>query len=311
MQSRPPDVPDDPWMAAICCGHLEAAWAINDAILKRRIASRQICWTWPRHLQFVWNGDAPAGKRVFVRCYHGLGDTIQFIRFIRQLRAVARHVAVWAQPALLDLLATAAGIDQVLALHDGKPDVEYDVDIEIMEVPHALRVSSIPNDVPYLTCPHPVRQRQQDGPLRVGLAWKGGEWDGRRNVPLHLLKRLADVSGVRLFSLQRDFREDVRVALAATECDTIGKTAARMLELDLVVSVDTMVAHLAGALGLPIWTLLHAHCDWRWGRSGPKTVWYPTMRLFRQSSPGDWSNTIDSVCAALAVHSPAVSKLYG
>jgi hypothetical protein len=303
MQPGPTNIPDDPWMAAMCCGNLEAAWAISDAILIRRKTSGQVCWTWPRHLQFIWNGDAPAGRRVLVRCYHGLGDTIQFMRFILPLRAVASHVTVWAQPSLLNLIATAPGVDQVLALHDGQPDLDYDVDIEIMELPHALRVSSIPNDVPYLKCPHPaVGRGPPDGLLRIGLTWKAGDWDTRRNVPFRLMERLAEVSGARMFSLQKEFREIAGGAVAATDCETIDKTGTRMLEMDLVISVDTMAAHLAGAFGVPIWTLLHADCDWRWGRSGATTVWYPTMRLFRQPTPGDWSGTIKSVCAALAAH---------
>src|SRR5437870_5535272 len=118
---------EDPWMAAMRCGDFEAAWKISDAVLKDRLASQTACWSWPRHLQYIWHGEPLTGKRVLVRCYHGLGDTIQFIRFMGPLRAVARRVVVWAQPSLLDLIATAEGIDEVLALHDGVPEVEHDV----------------------------------------------------------------------------------------------------------------------------------------------------------------------------------------
>ena len=281
-------------------GDLEIAWAVSDGVLARRQASGQVCWDRPRHLQFIWNGASPAGRRVLVRCYHGLGDTIQFIRFMRPLREVARHVVVWAQPPLLDLVADTNGVDQVIALHDGSPEVEYDVDMEIMEVPHALRVGSIPNDVPYLSTPYPRRESQRGRAFQVGIAWQAGEWDERRNIPLPLLARLANVTGIRLFSLQKKFVECPGVAIAATDCETVNKTAARILELDLIISVDTMAAHLAGALAVPTWTLLHADCDWRWGRIRGKTVWYPTMRLFRQPSPGDWKGVIKSIGDALA-----------
>src|SRR4051812_37088295 len=150
MQPVWPNACDDRWMAAMRRGDLMLAWQISDAVLKRRLESGTVCCNWPRHLQFVWTGAPLAGKRVLVRCYHGLGDTIQFLRFMRPLRALASEVTVWAQPALVDLAARAAGIDRVLPLHEGTPDVGYDVDLEIMEVPHALRVSTIPGDVPYL-----------------------------------------------------------------------------------------------------------------------------------------------------------------
>src|SRR5215204_5076865 len=139
-------------MAAMRHGDFARAWEISDAILRHRRAEGQTCSHWPRHLQFVWTGAPLAGKRVLIRCYHGLGDTIQFIRFAAPLRAIARDVAVWVQPSLLSLTATAPGVDRVLPLHDGSPDSPYDVDIEVMELPHALRadVHSIPREVPYL-----------------------------------------------------------------------------------------------------------------------------------------------------------------
>ena len=145
----------DAWSAAMRAGDFERAWEISDRVLRRRVASGETCWHWPRHLQFIWSGVPLTGQRVLVRCYHGLGDTIQFIRFAAALREIAREVLVWAQPALLPLVATADGVDRVLPLHDGTPDTEYDVDIEIMELPHALRttLASLPQRVPYLQPP--------------------------------------------------------------------------------------------------------------------------------------------------------------
>src|SRR5215475_9247692 len=290
MDSAPARTSDDPWMAAMRNGDLAAAWAISDAVLRERIESKEVCWNRPRHLQFVWRGEPLADKRVLVRCYHGLGDTIQFLRFLRPLRDIARHVTLWVQPALLDLAAAAAGVDRTLALHDGAPETEHDIDVEIMEIPHALRVTSIPNRVPYLRAPHAPQLEPHQRVHRVGIVWEGGAWDPRRNVPLPLLRRLAGLPRVRLYSLQGGPVAALAGAVPATPTDigTISHAATRILELDLIISVDTMVAHLAGALGRPVWTLLHADCDWRWGRDSDQTAWYPTMRLFRQTRAGAW-----------------------
>jgi hypothetical protein len=296
---------DDPWMAAMRRGDLAAAWRISDAVLSERLATGEVCWHRPRHLQFIWTGEPLDDRKVLVRCYHGLGDTIQFLRFMRPLRARAREVSVWVQPALLDLAVSAAGVDRVLPLHDGVPEVTYDADIEIMELPHALRVSAIPCEVPYLFVPPATGVPMQDKvahkvALRVGIAWRGGDWDLRRSLPMKLLRHIADVSGVELFSLQQGRANRIPwIPTAIGGCDTVGKTAARLAELDLVISIDTMMAHLAGALGMPVWTLLHADCDWRWGEDQSRTVWYPTMRLFRQKRPGDWDSAIEELRDAL------------
>lgn len=296
--NRPPDF--DPWTAAMQRGDFAAAWAISDAVMQARRRSGDTCWHWPRHLQYVWTGAPLAGRRVLVRCYHGLGDTIQFARFAAPLRRIAREVVFWTQPALIDLLATVEGIDEVLPLHDGVPQTHYDVDIESMEVAHALRVDagSMPA-VPYLQAPRAAIDA--DGELAVGLVWQAGGWDTRRSVPATLLRRLADVPGVQLYSLQRGdaAREAATIGARDIGCDDSVETAARMCGLDRIICVDTMAAHLAGALGCPTWTLLHAQCDWRWPENGARTVWYPTMRLFRQPRAGDWHPVINDVCAAL------------
>ncbi|HTA64006.1 MAG TPA: hypothetical protein VK753_00750 [Xanthomonadaceae bacterium] len=283
-------------------GDFATAWAISDAVLRHRIESKQVCWNWPRHLQFVWRGEPLADKRVLVRCYHGLGDTIQFLRFLRPLGDIARHVTLWVQPTLLDLAAGAAGVDRVLALHDGAPEAERDVDVEIMEIPHALRVTSIPNRVPYLRSPHAAQLEPGEGVHRVGIVWEAGAWDPRRDVPLPLLRHLTGLPGVRLYSLQAGRAGALAHAVPASPTDirTINHAATRILELDLIISVDTMAAHLAGALGRPVWTLLRADCDWRWGRDSDQTSWYPTMRLFRQQREGEWDGVLAAVCEALA-----------
>src|SRR3954453_816887 len=132
-------------------GEFERAWAINDRDLAMLAYPPK--HTGPRHLQRIWRGEELAGKHVLVRCYHGLGDTIQFLRFMPALRRVARTVTLFCQPSLLSIVARAEGVDRVLPLHDGSPETCFDVDIEIMEIPHALRVdrSAVAMDRPYVT----------------------------------------------------------------------------------------------------------------------------------------------------------------
>jgi len=292
---------DDEWMAAMRRGDFEHAWKISDAFMRERIASGTTCWHLPRYLQHVWTGGSFSGKRVLVRCYHGLGDTIHFIRFVAPLRNIAREVIVWVQPELMELVATARGVNRVLALHDGTVDVDYDIDIEIMELPHALRVQfdSVPAEVPYL---FPSRKSALPlGPeFNIGIIWEAGDWDLRRSIPPHIIRQLREVSGVRLHSLQRGVarRAAAEITFSDIGTDNIITAAARMQKLDLIITVDTMAAHLAGAIGVPVWILLHKHCDWRW-MEGDVSVWYPTMRLFRQEVPGDWFSVVQTVRSAL------------
>lgn len=283
------------WEAHMRNGDWEAAWRVSDRVLWRRRHER-LCHRLPRHLQSVWNGESLAGKRVLVRCYHGLGDTIQFIRLMAPLRRCAHHVVLWAQPQLLPLLDTVAGIDTLLPLHDGVPAAEYDVDIEIMELPYALRITpdTLPAVVPYVGRSIRAAPREADSRPHVGLVWQSGAWNTHRSVPLELIQQLTKIEGIRWKVLQRG------PALAAwpphsaeiPAITTLMEEAAQLRALDLLISVDTLSAHLAGALGVRTWTLLPAAADWRWMDDREDTPWYPTMRLFRQPEPGDWKSVI-------------------
>jgi hypothetical protein len=295
---------NDPWTQAMQCGNFARAWEVSDAYLQARLAAGVPPHTGPRHLQCIWDGRPLADKRVLVRCYHGLGDTIQFIRFAAPLRKIAREVVVWGQPSLLPLLATAPGVDRVLPLHDGTPDVHFDCDLEIMELAHALRIDerSIRCAVPYVFVDgqwmaFPTVRRE----LTVGVVWRAGDWDERRSIPVNLLSGLSHVSGVRLLSLQCGPASAEASCIPAQDAASIEveRTAITLRNLDLLISVDTFAAHLAGALGVPVWLLLHAHCDWRWMQDRTDTPWYPTMRLFRQRSAGGWPAVIEEVMAAL------------
>lgn len=287
------------WFRAVRRGDFAAAWRVSDAVL--RAHDGMPCVDRPRHERWVWDGTPLAGRRVLVRCYHGLGDTIQFIRYAPLVKAVAAEVTVWAQPALLPLLRTVGGIDQLLPLHDGACAAEHDVDVEVMELAHVFRstLGTLPARVPYLHAdPAPLAR---DGRLAVGLVWRAGDWDERRSIPFPLLRPLPEIPGVALHLLQRGS------ALAEAEdgfgtvsgSDDVTECARVMRALDLVVTVDSMPAHLAGALGVPVWTLLRADCDWRWMDAREDSPWYPTMRLFRQPRPGEWEPVVARVAAGL------------
>jgi len=285
-------------------GGFTAAWAISDEVLRRRIESGQRCWDWPRHLQYVWRGEALRDKRVLVRCYHGLGDTIQFIRFAAPLRRLARHTVFWVQPELLELVKAAPGVDRAIPLHEGAPEVAYDVDIEIMELPHALRIATqtLGRGIPYLFAGFAGEAGIASSRKRVGLIWRAGTWNPSRSIPIELVMPARAAAGVDLFSLQLDADCAEIAALGATDWRSadVCLLAARLMALDLVITVDTMVAHLAGALGRPVWTLLPADCDWRWMERRSDSPWYPSMLLFRQRHAGRWQDVLDDVIAALA-----------
>jgi Glycosyltransferase family 9 (heptosyltransferase) len=289
----------DRWKDYMRRGEFEAAWAISDAVLRRRAGVP--CWHLPRHLQYVWDGTPLAGRHVLVRCYHGLGDTIQFIRYMPRLKALAAAVSVWAQPALLPLLHTMQGSNRLLALHDGTPDVAYDVDVEVMELPHVFRttLATIPAEIPYLHVEPAFLLHQ--GQFAVGLAWRAGEWDARRSIPFVLLKPLWDVPGITWYILQRGpgLTEWCAGFGILPGASNLREEARLIRALDLVISVDTMPAHLAGALGVPAWTLLPTQADWRWLEDRDDSPWYPTMRLFRQGRDGAWEPVITHVAAAL------------
>lgn len=287
-------------------GDFEHAWAINDRDLA--MLAHPLKHTGPRHLQRIWRGEDLTDKRVLVRCYHGLGDTIQFLRFMQPLRDLARNVTVWCQGELLPLVERAAGVDRTVALHDGTPDLDFEVDIEIMEVPHAIRArrDHVVMRAPYVTLPPETRPDRPElprcGSLAVGLVWEVGNWDKRRTIPAPLLRDLA-CEGVSLYSLQRGSGTEDVFEIGARDVSTPDIVALAQLirQLDLIVCVDTMVAHLAGALGCEAWVLLHADCDWRWPSAGSRSFWYPSLRLFHQQTPGDWQQVIAEVRDALRV----------
>ena len=302
MNNDPACVNNDPWQEAMRRGDFGAAWQISDALLPA--ARAQDHRVLPRHMQNIWDGRSVAGKRVLARCYHGLGDTIQFIRYAALLKQLAAQVIVWVQPSLIPLLRGVVGIDQLLPLHDGTPEAEYDVDLELNELPYVFRttIDNIPADVPYLHV-DPAPLPNALGTIRIGLIWQSGDWDASRSIPFKLLQPLSKLPGIEWHILQRDahlagWNGDFGVLSGG---DNPLDDARLMRALDLVISVDTMTAHLSGALGQPTWTLLPFNADWRWMNDHDDSPWYPTMRLFRQKQEGDWAGVVDEVTRSIAL----------
>jgi hypothetical protein len=289
----------DPWMCHMRAGDFARAWEISDGVLRSR--SGAPCFHLPRHEQVLWDGTRVDGRRVLVRCYHGLGDTIQFARYLPLLRQRARHVSLWAQPSLIPLLRTVDTGIEILPLHDGDPGVPYDVDVEIMELAHVFRstLATLPREVPYIHV-EPASVSQASIP-RVGLVWRAGEWAEHRSIPFHRLEPLVRLP-VDWYVLQGHPGLAERPAgfgTVAGERDLV-ELARVMRALDLVITIDSMAAHLAGALDVPVWTLLHAPCDWRWMVDRDDSPWYPTMRLFRQEQQGAWEGVVARVAGELA-----------
>jgi hypothetical protein len=289
------------WKAAMLSGDFAAAWLISDGYL----ASEEVRSTPPGlNGSPLWRGERLGGKRILIRCHHGLGDTIQFIRFAAPLRRIAQSVTVHAQPELISLVATVPGVDRVLTPGCGIDDAAYDVQIEVMELAHALRVDAcaIPRAPPYVL---PQLSRRPRGalsePWNIGLVWRAGEWCSSRSLPAAMLSGLAALPNIRLCSLQCGPAAADAAMIPARDLSSNDamRTAASLCGLDLLISVDTFPAHLAGALGVPVWLLLQHHCDWRWTQCGNESVWYPTMRLFRQCREGDWQSVVAAVVGRL------------
>ncbi len=260
-----------------------------------------------------WAGEDLAGKRVLMTAEEGFGDTIQFVRYASLLAAQGARVGARVQPALRRLIEGARDVSDV---HDegSRPD-GYDFDVPMLSLPMLLgtRLETIPAQVPYLHVPQDDiadwRTRLGGGLPHVGLVWAGNRLhrnDHNRSVPWQMFRGVAGVPGLAFHSLQvgeaqADMRADpCGVDDLAPSLIDYHETASAISAMDLVISVDTSVAHLAGALGKPVWLLLPLSPDWRWLLGRDDSPWYRTMRLFRQTQVGDWREVVARVEAALA-----------
>ena len=271
-------------------GDFAAAWAVNDQVLACRDPATRDDPSRPYHERWVWDGRPLRGRRVLVRCYHGLGDTLQFSRYLPALRARASRVTLETQPELAALLRGLPA-DRIHPFDPASPLPPAECDVEIMELGHALRLA--PDPSPYL------RVSPLPGPGgRVGFCWRSGAWDRARDVPVDTLRSVAGIPGLKAVSLQRGPAAAEAALLGAHDplrgSMDIQMVAALIAGLGAVVTVDSMIAHLAAALGRPTFVLLKHDPDWRWGgpAHGSGTPWYAAARTYRQSASGDWAGAV-------------------
>jgi hypothetical protein len=282
-------------------------------------------WRWKRTgmggarslRQPLWLGaSALSGKTVLLHAEQGLGDTVQFARYAPQLSRAGASVVLEVQPELKPLLAGIEGVDAVLAR--GEPLPPFDLHCPLASLPLACKteIAGVPADIPYLRAPEDRVARWRPRlealePPRVALAWSGRAShanDRNRSIALSQLAPLLDLPGLRFVGVQRELRAGEAEALAGDdrilhlgdELSDFADTAAVLALVDLVVCVDTSVAHVAGALGRPTVVLLPFQPDWRWLADGERSPWYPAVRLYRQRAIGDWAGVIARLRADLA-----------
>ncbi len=256
-----------------------------------------------------WRGDSVAGRTILVHAEQGFGDTLQFCRYIPLLAERGAAVVFECQPALLRLMASLEGVARLVPRGASLPAA--DCHVPLLSLPAAFTASfeEIPSRVPYLAPPADLaaewRERLAGEGPAVGLVWSGNPQrrdDAMRSCPPEVLQPLLGRPGIRFFGLQKNAQgvlDSHGVIDLAPELDDFATTAAVLSALDLVIAVDTAVAHLAGALAKPVWVMLALGADWRYHLERSKTPWYPTMRLFRQKEAGDWANVVERIAAAL------------
>ncbi len=260
--------------------------------------------------QPLWDGKDLDGKTILLCPEQGLGDAIQFIRYADLVNQKGGKVIVWCLPNLQRLFEQVFGIDQLIVSPELAPD--FDVRAQLMSLPHLLgtTLESIPANVPYLAPPTGVEFTiNETQNLKVGIVWSGNSnnpLNQARSFPLNSLIKLLDIPGLNFYSLQKEITEEERTLLEQRQITDLSvylhdfaDTAAAISALDLVISVDTAVAHLAGALGKPVWILLCFTPDWRWMLKREDSPWYPTARLFRQEKMGDWAGVFERLAVAL------------
>lgn len=293
-------------MTLLQLGELEEGWAESE-------------WRWGT-AQFTpfecpqpkWDGQPIPNKTLLIHTEQGAGDAIQFIRYVPMIAERCNKIILVCTPELLPLFEGCPGIDSLRTAGEIKIK-DFDAYVPLMSLPHLLKTTldTIPAHIPYLTgnsnlLPLP----KSPGNARVGIVWAGSPTHGNdrnRSSQIQDWLSVLTVEGIDFYSLQKGERVKDMAALPAnvplhdldTQIKTYADTAAIIEQLDLVISVDTSVAHLAGALGKPCWVLLCYTPDWRWLRNRDDSPWYPTMRLFRQTSRGNWSGIFDQVSQAL------------
>jgi tetratricopeptide (TPR) repeat protein len=316
--------------------HADAHWNYSHALLSGgRFIEGFREYEWRRHIDLKtiayphqhqvprWDGLCFKGKRLLVHYEQGLGDSLQFVRYLPSVKARGGTVIFESLKPLMGLLRGFDGIDELVETSfDRKPAVKFDLYASLMDLPGIFQTTleTIPAEVPYLYA-DPMKteywkNRLTEGDFKVGIVWAGSpahKSDHERSCALECFARLAEIAGVRLYGLQKgaaamqakDLAGTMSIEDLAEQFADLTDTAGAIENLDLVISVDTAVAHLAGAMGKPVWVLLQFAPDWRWMLKRTDSPWYPTMRLFRQRKPNGWSDVFGRVADELKRHADA------
>lgn len=276
------------------------------------------CGYWREYAQPRWDGTSLQGKRILLHAEQGYGDAFQFARFIPHLAGLGATVLLQAFGSTVRLFNGMPGVEQVYCFEESLPP--FDVHCPLPSLPFLLGISSvdkIPSAVPYITASPPLTTKMQalvqaasDGSkLKVGLCWHGRPHPPGRSIDWSELAPLADITDITFFKIFKEAETGQGNAGAATarinvvdltdELNDFADTAALIQNLDLIITIDTAVAHLAGAMGMQTWILLKSDPDWRWMRGRLDSPWYPTAHLFRQPRRGDWAPVVQEVASAL------------
>jgi len=257
-----------------------------------------------------WKGEPLEGSRILLYCEQGMGDTLQFARYVPLVAARGGEVVLEVQPRLHRLLAQTPGAAKVICREEAIPEVDWQYPLLSLPLVLGTELDTIPAPIPYVA-PDPAqaeawRQHLPGNSLRIGLAWAGNPMHPHelwRSIRLEQLAPLTHVEGTTFYSLQmgepaeqvKQLGPRVHIVDLQNEQKDFADTAAIVANLDLVISIDTSVAHLAGAMGKPLWVILSRSSDWRWLLEREDSPWYPTARLFRQSTLGDWQDVVARV----------------
>lgn len=268
--------------------------------------------------EFEWNGEPFRGKTLLLYYEQGFGDMFHFVRYASMVKARGGQVLLACLHAQADVLATCPGIDDVIPVVHGRPGPTpgFDLHFPVCSLPRIFRtdLQSIPAPIPYLDVPSWVPNREAicrilDQPrrgLRIGCAWAGNPGhphDNLRSIHPETFVALEAIQGAEWFSFQhgKDGRGPFPgITAMAPFIKNFSDTALALSGMDMVISVDTAVAHLAGAMGIPVYLLLSTPCDWRWLLGRQDSPWYPSIRIFQQPRPGDWAPVIAEVVQAFA-----------
>lgn len=261
----------------------------------------------------IWKGEPLEGKKILVYCEQGFGDSIQFIRFLKYLKKPDVFIGLETREELLELFANFEGIDELAGRNDSLKN-NYDYECSLLSLPFLLQSDEKDFAVsePYLIIPVNKEIEKKVNAIsgfKIGIVWRGNPShirDEERSADISLFTELKETEGVSLISLQKGVDEKIiQKDLELLQIPQIGKNfleiAQTIKNLDLVITVDTAIAHLAGAMCVPVWTLIPAYPDWRWGILGDKTIWYPTMKLFRQNKRGCWQEVFQKINEELLI----------